>query len=80
MGLSVSVFIVPSKWTCIVHCAAYDPVSHRHAVEGECKRPAKHQLRLLLYDMFARVVCVVCAGWWSDVYVLECSRKKKKII
>ena len=54
-----------------------DPVSHRHVVEWECKRHAKHQLRLLLYDMFARVVCVVCAGWWSDVCVLECSRKKE---
>ena len=41
------------------------------------KRHAKHQLRLILYGMFARVVCVVCAGWWSDVCVLECSRKKE---
>ena len=49
-----------------VLCAAYDPVSHRHAVDGEFKR----QLRRLLYDMFARVVCVVCVpdGGWICVF------------
>jgi hypothetical protein len=46
---------------CIVHCAACDPVSHRHAVEGECKRPAKQQLRRLLYDVYVRPCdCAVC--------------------
>lgn len=63
LGLSVSVFIVPSKRTCsiiqmhAVQCAAYYSVSHRLAVEGEFKR----QLRRLLYDLHVRPrVCEVC--------------------
>ena len=40
-----------------MQCAAYDPVSHRHAVEGEFKR----QLRRLLYDVHVRPCdCAVC--------------------
>ena len=72
LGLSVSVFIVPSKRTCIVQCAAYDPVSHRHAVEGECKR----QLCRLLYVVHVRPcglcgVCRMVVDRMSVLYVLE---------
>ena len=50
---------------CIVHCAACDPVSHRHAVEGEFKR----QLRRLLYDVHVRPCdCAVCRMVVGCVY------------
>jgi hypothetical protein len=50
---------------CALHCAAHDPVSHRHAVEGEFKR----QLRGLLYRVYVRPRdCAVCRMVVGCVY------------
>ena len=52
------------------HCLRFPLCRQTTVLQYRCKRPAKQQLRRLLYDMFARVVCVVCVpdGGWICVF------------
>ena len=79
LGLSVSVFIVPSKRTCSMHCALCSIWSSQPQTRGRGGVQASSKASAppaLIWYVRPCGLCCVCAGWWLDMCVPECSRKK----